>query len=127
MEKKIMLWCIQNKLALQSRTSNWLVISYEGLTCYPEQVLKTLSTHCELPDLETMIQRVSIPSAVTTQSDDNSVSLMKESSIHRKRLINKWRSKITGAEMSSYFEICNKMNIGIYTEDSDFINLGEVL
>jgi hypothetical protein len=28
MEKKIMLWCLQNKFALQQRTSNWLVLSY---------------------------------------------------------------------------------------------------
>jgi hypothetical protein len=127
MEKKIMLWCIQNKLALHHRTSNWLVISYERLTCYPEKVLTALAEHCKLPDLETMIQRVSIPSAVSTQSDDDSVSLMQEDSDNRKRLINKWKSKVTEAEMHNYFEICYKMNIGIYTEDSDFINLKEVL
>ena len=127
MEKKIMLWCIQNKLALQHRTSNWLLISYERLTCYPEKILNALAEHCKLPDLETMIQRVSIPSAVSTQSDDDSVSLMQEDSDNRKRLINKWKSKVTEAEMHNYFEICCKMNIGIYTEDSDFTNLEEVL
>lgn len=60
MEKKIMLWCIQNKFALQQRTSNWLVLSYERLTCYPEKVLTALAEHCELPELEIMIERVNI-------------------------------------------------------------------
>jgi hypothetical protein len=52
---------------------------------------------------------------------------MKEDSDNRKRLINKWKNKVTDAEMNSYFEICCKMNISIYTEDSDFTNLEEVL
>jgi hypothetical protein len=127
MEKKIMLWCIQNKLALQHRTSNWLVISYERLTCNPEKVPTALAEHCKLPNLEIMIQRVSIPSAVTTQSEDDSVSLMKEDSNNRKRLISKWKSKVTDAETRRYFEICNKMNIGIYAKDSDFTILEKVL
>jgi hypothetical protein len=46
---------------------------------------------------------------------------------NRKCLINKWKSKVTKAEMHNYFEICCKMNISIYTENSDFINLKEVL
>ena len=127
MEKKIMLWCIQNKLALKHRNSNWLVISYEGLTCYPEKVLTTLAAHCELPDLKTMMKNVNIPSAVTTQSEGDSVRIMQENNDNRKRLINSWRSKVTDEEMRSYFEICNKMNIGIYIEDSDFVNLENVL
>lgn len=127
MERKIMLWCIQNKLALQHRNSNWLVISYEQLTCYPEKVLTTLAAHCELSDLKTMIKNVNIPSAVTTQSEGDSVRLMQEDNDNRKHLINSWRSKVTVEEMSSYFDICDKMNIGIYTEDSDFINMENVL
>ena len=125
MEKKVALWCIQNKLALQQRTADWLVLSYERLTCYPEKVLTSLAEHCKLPDLEKMLQRVNIPSAVTTQSENDSVSLMQEDSDNRKLLINKWRSKVTDAEMNRYFEICTRMNIGIYTKDSDFTNLGD--
>jgi hypothetical protein len=86
-----------------------------------------LAEHCKLPNLEIMIQRVSIPSAVTTQSEDDSVSLMKEDSNNRKRLISKWKSKVTDAETRRYFEICNKMNIGIYAKDSDFTILEKVL
>lgn len=127
MKKKIMLWCIQNKLALQHRNSNWLVISYEQLTYYPEKVLADVAAHCELPNLEAMIKRVNIPSAVSTQSEGDSVRLMQEDNDNRKRLINSWRSKVSDEEMRSYFDICSKMNIGIYKEDSDFVNLGDML
>ena len=127
MEKKVMLWCIQNKMALQHRNPNWLIITYEQLTCYPEKVLTTLAAHCELPDLETMKKNLNIPSAVSTQSESDSVRLMQEKKNTRKGLINRWRSKVTEEEMRGYFEICNKMNIGIYSEGSDVANLDNAL
>jgi len=127
MEKKIMLWCIQNKLALDHRNSKWLVISYEGLTCYPEKVLASLAAHCELSDMELMIKNVNIPSAVTTQSESDSVRTMQDNNDNRKRLISGWRSKVTVEEMRSYFDICSKMNINLYTENSDFANFDKAL
>jgi hypothetical protein len=119
MEKRILMWCIQNRLALHQRTKDWLVISYESLTVEPEKVIDKLAKHCELSDPEKMINSVNIPSAVTIQSEKDSVNLMQNTSDKRQELISKWRSKVSEADAKKYFEICKKMNIDIYNFESD--------
>lgn len=118
MEKKIMLWCLQNKLALQKQNSNWLIISYENLILNPFEMLNKLSIHCDLPDINKMINVVNTPSAVTTQSETDSVSIMKKHS-QRNILINKWRDKVSNTDKKRFFEICKRMGFGIYSDDSD--------
>jgi len=119
MEIKVLTWCIQNKLALSQKHKDWLILSYERLTFQPETVLKALAEHCQLPDIELMMQSVNIPSAVTTQSEEDSVALMKNKSYDRQQLIRKWRSKVDEDTIQRCFEVCKNMNFEIYTIDSD--------
>lgn len=123
MEKRIMAWCIQNKLALKSRTKDWLFISYEELTCNSNKVLSKLASHCDLQHLGVMLSNVSKPSAVSVQSEDDSVALMKKDEITRKRLIKKWQDKVSAKEIHNYYAICKKMNFEIYSENNDFPDL----
>jgi hypothetical protein len=119
MEKRILMWCIQNRLVLHQRTKDWLVISYESLTVEPEKVIAKLAKHCELIDVKKMMNSVNIPSAVTIQSEKDSINLMQNTSDKRQELISKWRTKVSEADARRYFEICKKMNIAIYNFDSD--------
>jgi hypothetical protein len=123
MEKKIMLWCIQNKLALSQRTSDWLVVFYEDLICYPEKVINDITEHCELPEKEVMLKNVNVPSAVTTQSEDDSINLMLQNSEIRRKLITKWRDQVSSDQIKTYYKICEKMDLNIYTERIDMPNL----
>lgn len=127
MEKRIMAWCIQNKFALMHRTNNWFITSYEELTCYPDKVIPALAAHCELSEIERMMQGVHIPSAVSTQSESDSVKLMSDKGDKRKILISKWRDKVSELEMQRYFEICEMMNFDIYKASSDFPFLDDFL
>jgi hypothetical protein len=119
MKKRILMWCIQNRLALLQRTNDWLVISYENLTVEPEIVIDKLVKHCNLPDTEKIFKSLNIPSAVTIQSDKSSVNLMQKTSDKRRGLISKWRTEVSESDAKKYFDICRKMNLDLYDFDSD--------
>ena len=120
MDKRILMWCVQNKLALYHRTDDWLVISYEDLTIRPQKILTKIATHCDLPDVNAMMENVNIPSAVTTQSELDSVNIMKKDNERRQILISKWRDKVSESDAIRYFDICRKMNFELYGMQSDF-------
>ena len=119
MEKRIVAWCIQNKIALMLRNNNWLVLSYEELTLKPELVIQALAIHCELPNTELMLESLNVPSAVTSQSNNVDVDLMRGGNEERLELIRRWRDRVSAEEAERYFEICRQMNLEIYTKDSD--------
>jgi hypothetical protein len=121
MEKRILMWCIQNRLALSQKTEKWLVLSYEELTCFPERVIKELAKHCDLTEIDLMLKSVNKPSAVTTQSEKNTVDLMRKSDDKRYDLISRWRKKVSESEAKKYFEICDKMNISYYNYNNDLV------
>jgi len=122
-ELKILMWCIQNKLVLHYLPEDAIIIAYEQLITEPEQTLKKIAFHCDLPDLDKMIKSVSIPSAVSTQSESESVNLMQDNIEMRLKLIANWRNKVTDEEAKTYFGICEKLNFGIYSNESDLPNL----
>lgn len=122
MEKRIMAWCIQNKLALMSRKDDWLVFSYEELTLRPEVVVQALAAHCELPNPELMLKSVNVPSAVTSQSQKGDIDLMKGGKDERLDLIRKWRERVSAEDLERYFDICRQMNFEVYKEDEDLPN-----
>ena len=119
MEKRIVAWCIQNKLALMLRTSDWLVLSYEELSLRPERVIESLANHCDLPRKDIMLKSVNVPSAVTSQSHKVDVQLMRGGQEERFDLIRKWRDRVSDEEAERYFEICREMNFEVYNKDSD--------
>lgn len=119
LEKRIVAWCIQNKLALDSRKDDWLVISYEELLLNHVSVITEIAKHCDLPIPETMFEKVSTPSAVTVQSNKNDVNLMKGSYSDKIRLIRKWRDRLSSQQIKRCFEICRLMNFGVYNECDD--------
>jgi hypothetical protein len=127
MEVKVLTWCIQNKLALSQKNKNWLLLSYERLTCHPEEVLNALAKHVELPNLDLMIESVNIPSAVSVQSEKDSVSLMKNESIERQKLISKWRSKVSKETQQKCFDVCKNMNFEVYTINDDLPVADDIL
>ena len=122
MEMRIMAWCVQNKLALMSRTKDWLVLSYEELTLYPDRVIESLAIHCELRKKDIMLKSINVPSAVTSQSNKHDVRLMRGGQEERLSLIRGWRDRVSDNEVERYFEICRQMNFEVYTKDSDLPN-----
>ena len=119
MEKRILMWCIQNRLILEQKTEDWLIISYEHLTTTPERIIDEITKHCQLSEIEKMTNSVDIPSAVSIQSETDSVNLMQGNMEKRKALISKWRTKVEDSDAKKYFEICKKMNIPFYDFNSD--------
>jgi hypothetical protein len=108
------------QISLISKNNNWLILSYERLTCQPEIVLSEIAKHCELNNFDLMMNNVNIPSAVSVQSEKDSVSLMKSESDERQKLISKWRFKVTEEMQQKCFDVCENMNFEAYTIHEDF-------
>lgn len=117
LEQRILAWCIQNKLALLRRKSNWHLITYEQLTYNGEKIIDYLSESLQLPKKERMLKRLIVPSAVSVQSTAKDVDLMRGTGNDRLRLVAKWKKSLSITEIVSLMEICKKMNFNIYNED----------
>jgi hypothetical protein len=118
MERRILAWCLQNKLALMGRKNDWIVITYEQLTIDPRPVIQKISTELHLPDPERMYKQLSIPSAVSVQSENDSVNLMRTNDGDRHGLINRWQQKVKPEEAEHLMMICSKFDLNMYSSSS---------
>jgi hypothetical protein len=117
MERRVLAWCLQNKLALMQRRKDWLVITYEQLTVDPAPVIEVLVKELELSIPERIYKHITIPSAVSVQSDSDSIGFMKVEGKEREVLIEKWKNKVKPEEALKLMEICNKFGMDIYSAD----------
>lgn len=119
LEKRVVAWCIQNRLALENEHSKWLLISYEELVLNPKLIIRKIFTHCELNDIDVMYKQLNSPSAVTAQSSEQDVDLMQNDSDKlREKLVNKWKNKVEKEDANKCFEICDKLDFGIYNYET---------
>lgn len=118
MERRMLAWCIQNKFALMQRRDDWVVITYEQLTVDPNPVIAKIATAFDLPLPDKILEHISIPSAVSVQSERSAVDLMKEAGKNREELIGKWRKKIAKEEEIRLMNICLQFNMHIYSAGS---------
>lgn len=120
LEKGVLSWAIQNKIALKHRRDDWLVITYEQLTVDPARIVARMVRELELPLPERIDDRLRVPSAVKKQSEKKTVELMKDQSIDRTVLIERWRDKITPEEAEQLFEIIKLFELDIYSLESSY-------
>ena len=120
MQRRILAWCIQNKLALLKRNDSWLVLTYEQLVCEPNVVIGKLAEHLDLPKKDRMIDQVYVPSAVSVQSEASSLELMKDTDDLRTSLVSKWKTKVDESMMKDYLAICANMEMTVYDDKSGY-------
>jgi hypothetical protein len=92
MEKRIMFWCIQNKLAFQHKT--------EDFTCNLKKFISDIVSHCNLHNLDLLLNVLNISSAVTFQSENDSIELTQQDDQNKRKLFTKWPDKIIKQEMN---------------------------
>lgn len=114
LEKGVLSWCIQNRLALANRRPNWIVFTYEQLVVDPDPIVDLLVRELSLPLPVRIRQQLNVPSAVQTQSDRKTVDLMQESQDTRYGLIERWRSQIDSVETESLWDIIEVFELNIY-------------
>jgi hypothetical protein len=111
-------WCLQNAVPLRNLDSAWLTLSYEQLVVEPEIVIERIVDHLELPDGRAMLERATRASASTTKSDSESRSLLRAAETQpdaRRRLVDRWHSKVDAARVRRTFEILAAFDIDFYT------------
>lgn len=118
LEKSMVSWCIQNRLALDNRREDWLVFTYEQLVTDPMPVVTRLVEKLELPYPEKIVDRLRIPSAVKTQSEEEAVVLMQSNHDQRQLLTERWKTKIDEQTRVALWEIVLAFGMDIYEPDS---------
>lgn len=117
LEQSVLSWCIQNKIALNQRKDNWTFITYEQLTVNPEPILKKVIKRLQLEKPERIYNQLEVPSAVSVQSDNDTMELMLNPEENRLQLIKRWEEKIPVLDRKKLFEIIDLFDIDIYPRD----------
>lgn len=119
-DQAIVDWCFQNKVPLQQQTEDWAMITYEQMVVDPQPVVNCLAQKLGLPCPSRMMERLTIPSAVTAQSNEQTQAFMKDTAGRQGRdwLIDKWKTQVTSAQMGKAAEALSIFEIDVYRVDS---------
>ena len=98
---------------------DWLLLTYEQMTLEPEKMVRVMSRHWDLPDVDAMMRQVRLPSRTVTASTVAKVS-------DPDYLLKRWRSKINEEEERRVMRIPAAMDIDIY-ETGSFMPAAKVL
>lgn len=123
-EMGILSWCLQN-LALLSHEdkTKWIIITYEELLLNPEKSCTLLANKLKLPNLQKMIKSIGIPAQNITISDKSTIDLMQSDTMDKNRkLVSKWKKKVSEQQEKKAFEIIKSFGINIYTEGNFIAN-----
>jgi len=121
LERKMVSWCVQNRVALQEMDPHWAVVSYEQLVVDPVPVIRYLCGQLALPNPEAMMRGLEVPSLVKYKSDRETQRLLEQREADRRReLVEKWRKKVSHEEERAAMGLVDRFGI-------DFYRFGEVL
>lgn len=116
LQKGVLDWCFQNALPLRDREDDWAVVTYEQLVLQPESAIEHLAEKLILPDRERMVKLLDRASGVKRKSDEETKQLLDERSSEskRKRLISKWKDKVSDEEERDAMQILEAFGIDAY-------------
>jgi len=114
LQRGVLSWCLQNKVALDLRDKEWIVLTYEQLVVDPVPVVDLLGDTCELSEREAMIARLPTPSETTWQSDDRTKEKFAKISAQNNWFIEKWRDRVEKKEEKQAMEILSRFDIDAY-------------
>lgn len=112
LEKGILHWCFETALPLQKIEADWIIVTYEELVSDPEPVIERLADGLNLPEPQAIMNKLSTPSRTTSKSSADTRKMVVGDD--RKRLISKWRDRVSEAEERLAFEIVEAFGIDAY-------------
>ena len=123
LERHVLDWCLRTLPPLRAIESDdhrdWLLLTYEQMTLEPEKMVRVMSRHWDLPDVDAMMRQVRLPSRTVTASTVAKIS-------DPDYLLKRWRSKINEEEERRVMRIPAAMDIDIY-ETGSFMPAAKVL
>ncbi len=116
LQKGVLDWCFQNALPLRDRQPDWAVLSYEQLVLQPEPVVEYLAEKLMLPDKQRALELLDKASGVKNKSDKETKQLLGEppSESKRRRLVQKWKDKVSDEEEHDAMQILKAFGIDEY-------------
>jgi len=122
LEKAILSWCIQNKIALDQKRDDWLIITYEQLVVESRPIIDKLVKELDLEDPDKIFNQLNIPSRVTVQSGkEKSHKIKNKENSESRDFIELWRSKVDSKKEAELFKIIDLFGLGdIYQEGSSY-------
>lgn len=116
LEKAVLAWCLENKLALHYKKNDWIIFTYEQLVVDPVPVIELLARELNLPLTDRMIEGLNVPSAVTVQSESGTSGQIR--SVARNQLVSKWKERISEEQAVHLWRIVDAFGLDIYNKDS---------
>jgi len=111
-QKAVLSWCLQNKIALSGRKEDWIVITYEQLVSNPKPIIDKLIVELRLSERHKIEKQLKTPSAVTVQSEKGTSELIK--SEQRNNLIKKWKTSLPLSEQKVLWNIIEVCGVDFY-------------
>lgn len=117
LERHILDWALKYLIPIKALASgrhpDWLMLTYEEMTVYPEEVVRLISERLELPDVASMLAQIRRPSRNVTANTANHVA-------DPDYLIRRWRQRVSREDETRAFEILSHFGINIYEPGRDF-------
>ncbi|MEM7657251.1 MAG: hypothetical protein AAF399_14045, partial [Bacteroidota bacterium] len=120
-EQAVVDWCFQNAAPLRNLNQDWLTISYEQMVIEPVTVINSLIDRFGFEKPELMFGRLNKASNSTAKSNSESQAILRDESKlqeSKRWLIEKWKAKVTDAQIDKTFEILEVFGIDYYEKDS---------
>lgn len=106
-------WCLRNSVALRSRNSDWVVVSYEQLVVNPGPAIDQIAMKLGLRKPERIHKRLLVPSKSTVLSrlDTREVLRGDRDPNNQRWLVEKWRQDVTDNSLSMGDDIMNAFGL----------------
>ena len=115
LQKYVLNWALENLVPIRMLPDKpeWIHISYEDLTLFPEKTIVQLARVLDLANLDAMMKKIKRPSRSTRKFSTGQKKYMISSHNHD-YLIKSWRKEISDEDERSAFKILEKLGITIY-------------
>jgi hypothetical protein len=115
LQKYVLNWSLENLVPIRMipNKPNWIYISYEDLTLFPEKTILQLAKVLDLANIDAMMKKIKRPSRSTKRFSTGQKKYM-ISSHNYDYLIKGWKKEISDEDERSAFKILEKLGITIY-------------
>lgn len=113
-QRAILNWCLENIVPLKHRRSDAIVVTYEELVLFPNDVIYLLSRQLGLPNIRCMLSKTRIPAQAHLSEEETRIAIREGK---RDFLISRWREEISYEQLKDARMILETFGIFEYRAD----------
>jgi hypothetical protein len=116
LERGVLDWCLQTAVPLRAPDPSWLIVTYEQMVLEPTFLVPMLCKRLALPDPDRMMRTLSVPSASTYPTDEETLRAIARAP-SRRFLIEKWLGRVTREDRDRVRAILEAFELDVYDPD----------